>query len=146
MRVTWSWLVSNAKYRLRQESSGIELTSSCTGRSVRLYPSPDAGIAWQPCMKQTNRHHRHFSGTRFTWKPNLNSKTANLFTIMSTTKTPSKRVFPPLYTPTCDSLKDKLAFIHLLEKLKVCPIESPWVNKIDINVFEKDSEENRMGG
>ncbi|PPQ85248.1 hypothetical protein CVT25_010021 [Psilocybe cyanescens] len=38
---------------------------------------------------------------------------------MSTSITPPKRVFPPLYTPTGDSLKDKLAFIHILERLKV---------------------------
>ena len=31
----------------------------------------------------------------------------------------SKRVFPPLYVATGDSSKDKLAFIHILERLKV---------------------------
>jgi len=31
----------------------------------------------------------------------------------------SKRVFPPLYIATGDPCKDKLAFIHILERLKV---------------------------
>lgn len=31
----------------------------------------------------------------------------------------SKRVFPPLYVATGDPSKDKLAFIHILERLKV---------------------------
>jgi hypothetical protein len=31
----------------------------------------------------------------------------------------SKRVFPPLYIATGDPSKDKLAFIHILERLKV---------------------------
>lgn len=31
----------------------------------------------------------------------------------------SKRVFPPLYVATGDASKDKLAFIHILERLKV---------------------------
>uniref|UniRef100_A0A8H8CHS1 Uncharacterized protein n=1 Tax=Psilocybe cubensis TaxID=181762 RepID=A0A8H8CHS1_PSICU len=44
--------------------------------------------------------------------------------------TPCKRVFPPLYTPTGDALKDKLAFIHLLERLKTQK-RTGWVdNKI----------------
>jgi hypothetical protein len=30
-----------------------------------------------------------------------------------------KRVFPPLYTPTGDASTDRLAFFHILEKLKV---------------------------
>ncbi|KDR67713.1 hypothetical protein GALMADRAFT_273060 [Galerina marginata CBS 339.88] len=30
----------------------------------------------------------------------------------------TKRLFPPLYTPTGDALNDKLAFIHILERLK----------------------------
>ncbi|KAF4610854.1 hypothetical protein D9613_006634 [Agrocybe pediades] len=34
------------------------------------------------------------------------------------TPTQTKRVFPPLYVPTGDTAKDKLAFIHVLERLK----------------------------
>ena len=30
-----------------------------------------------------------------------------------------KRVFPPLYVQTGDISKDRLAFIHILERLKV---------------------------
>lgn len=39
----------------------------------------------------------------------------------------SKRVFPPLYVATGDSSRDKLAFIHILERLKTQK-RTGWVN------------------
>lgn len=37
---------------------------------------------------------------------------------ISTSAPISQRVFPPLYKPTGDTAKDRLAFIHILERLK----------------------------
>ncbi|KIM44756.1 hypothetical protein M413DRAFT_67581 [Hebeloma cylindrosporum] len=39
----------------------------------------------------------------------------------------SKRIFPPLYVATGDSSRDKLAFIHILERLKTQK-RTGWVN------------------
>lgn len=36
-----------------------------------------------------------------------------------TEQSPSKRTFPPLYTPTGNVDTDRLAFFHILERLKV---------------------------
>ncbi len=38
---------------------------------------------------------------------------------MEATSTASIRTFPPLYVPTGEAAKDRLAFIHILERLKV---------------------------
>ena len=38
---------------------------------------------------------------------------------LEVTSRSDKRVFPPLYVPTGDISKDRLAFIHILERLKV---------------------------
>jgi hypothetical protein len=38
----------------------------------------------------------------------------------------NKRTFPPLYTPSGDESLDRLAFIHILERLKVTVIEKNY--------------------
>lgn len=35
---------------------------------------------------------------------------------------PQKRIFPPLYKSSGDPASDRLAFFHVLERLKVCSI------------------------
>lgn len=56
----------------------------------------------------------------------------------------SKRVFPPLYIATGDPSKDKLAFIHILERLKVRII--PFMNASnDLMGINQDSKADWMG-
>lgn len=44
----------------------------------------------------------------------------------ATVRSPSKRVFPPLYKSTGDASLDRLAFFHVLERLKVCKYQSTY--------------------
>ena len=63
---------------------------------------------------------------------------------LEVTSRSDKRVFSPLYVPTGDISKDRLAFIHILERLKV---ENRFCNLILrlIIKFWLDAEKNRMG-
>ena len=58
-----------------------------------------------------------------------------------------KRVFPPLYVQTGDISKDRLAFIHILERLKVKSKSGYIILRLIIKFFAfwLDAEENRMG-
>ena len=58
------------------------------------------------------------------------------------TSTEGKRIFPLLYVQTGDVSKDKLAFIHILEKLKVNQVSFLL---IITQVYSVDAEKNRMG-
>jgi putative hydrolase of HD superfamily len=59
---------------------------------------------------------------------------------------PQRRIFPPLYKSSGDPASDRLAFFHVLERLKVCSItvrlRSGW-----LTVYPRiaDTEANRMG-
>ena len=65
-----------------------------------------------------------------------------------TSKT-GKRIFPPLYVQTGDVSKDRLAFIHVLERLKVKTdlfiYNSQVIVIIKFYAFWLDAEKNRMG-
>jgi hypothetical protein len=61
----------------------------------------------------------------------------------------SKRVFPPLYVQTGDISRDRLAFIHILERLKVKQIFL-FIAILRLIIkfyyaFWLDAEKNRMG-
>ena len=58
-----------------------------------------------------------------------------------------KRVFPPLYVQTGDVSKDRLAFIHILERLKVKSRFCYLILRLIIKfyAFGLDAEKNRMG-
>lgn len=56
------------------------------------------------------------------------------------------RIFPSLYVPTGDTAKDRLAFIHILERLKVRnKNQTKCVNALTIYENE-DTKTHRMGG
>jgi hypothetical protein len=58
-----------------------------------------------------------------------------------------KRVFPPLYVQTGDISKDRLQFIHILERLKVKSRSCYLILRLIIKfyAFWLDAEKNRMG-
>lgn len=45
---------------------------------------------------------------------------ARMVTQPTVTSPESKRIFPPLYVSSGDAAQDRLAFFHILERLKVC--------------------------
>ena len=57
----------------------------------------------------------------------------------------SKRMFPPLYVPTGDASTDRLAFFHVLERLKV-PVSLVTNDLRPLTYLLPDSEAHRMGG
>lgn len=63
-------------------------------------------------------------------------------------RTPPKRSFPPLYASSGSAAEDRLAFFHILERLKVRrqPREYLGESRSHLASLCKDAEKDRMGG
>lgn len=62
-------------------------------------------------------------------------------------ETQATRVFEPPYAPTGDVALDRLAFFHVIERLKVCMpgFQATRSNLSSILLYLADSEAHRMG-
>ena len=56
----------------------------------------------------------------------------------------SERTFPPLYSPTGNESKDRLAFFHILERLKVTT-RSHFKGFSSLRSVDSDTEAYRLG-